>query len=64
MIQRGLTMNMTAVEAGEIADEVIEFLVHLSEPLEKLLDQSAGGFSASLSCGLCWFHQHPHGAPP
>jgi hypothetical protein len=60
MIQRGLSMKMTAVEAGEIADEVIELLVHLSESLEKLLDQSAGGFPATLACGFRWFHQNPH----
>jgi hypothetical protein len=60
MIQRGLSMKMTAVEAGEIADEVIELLVHLSESLEKLLDQNTGRLPASLSCGFCSFHQNPH----
>jgi hypothetical protein len=59
MIKRGLTMKMTAVEAGEVADEVIEFLVHLSEPLEELLDHSAAGFAAALALGFCSFHQQP-----
>ena len=61
MIQRGLTMKMmaTPVALGQAPDHMIEFLVHLSQSLEELMDQGLTGLAAVLGSGCCSFHQQP-----
>ncbi len=59
MIQRGLSVKVMAapVALGQAPDEVIKFLVHLSQPMEEFLDQGLAGRVAVLGARSGSFHQ-------